>query len=348
MMPLTAHLRAAVIQRAETIRVADGCRLAMSVLEQSEADCRARCATLNGDPKPLADLRAAQIELAELAQNTTGWGQSLSRDFEDLMRTVRRTFLEKTDDWRRQVDQEIEHDWKADKHQDFPAELEASLRQIAVDVDLTLKQGILAAAAAAARRLGIDDFPSPEATFVLPERERIPGRSSNQVMPTKSLVIGALVLGSTASVVRSIVFSAASPLALFMAPLSLGTTLSSVYAFKSQGAQSKKAEARWMLKEYDDRFRRDVSYAIEDTIRAARDDAQAGLQRTIEERRLTVQARIQKLTTEKNCAEGVDAARAQLDARIEELVRIRSECRQQLQDLVSPSAVSPNTTSPSG
>ena len=346
--PLTAHLRAAVIQRAETLRIANGYRLAMSVLELTEADCRARRATLNGDPKPLADLRAAQDELAQLAQNTTGWGQGLRRDFEALMRSTRRTFREKTDDWRRKVDHEIEHDWRSDKHQDFPAELDASLRQIAVDVDLTLKQGILAATGEAATRLGIDDFPSPEATFVLPERELIPGRSSDQVVPTKSLVIGGLVLGSTASIVRSIIFSAGSPLALIMAPLSLGTTLSSVYALKTQGAQSKKAEARWLLKEYDARFRRDVSYAIEDTLRAACDEAEAGLRRTIEERRLTVQARIQKLTSEQNGAEGPDAARAQLDRRIEELVRVRSEWRQQLQGLVSQPALRPNRTPSSG
>lgn len=332
--PLTAHLRRAVIGRAESIRVANAMRLTLSVLEQCQADCRARRATLNGDPKPLAELQAAQDALTALAQNSEGWRPRVREDFDDLNRTIRRDFIDRADVWRRDFDADLERVRKVDKERDFPAELEASLRQIVVEVDRKLKEGVLAVAAGQAARLGIDDFPSPEATFALPERERIEARATEGSEPRRSLVVGALVLGETASVVRSIILSAGSPLALIMAPLSLGTAVTSVYAMRQQGTQAKKAEVRWLLKEYDDRFRRDVSNALEDTLRAARDDTEAGLRRTIDERRITVEQRIQNLTLASR-DEGLVAARAQVDAWFEELGRVRSVCRAHLQLLAT-------------
>jgi hypothetical protein len=305
------------------------------VLEQCDADCRARRATLNGDPRPLTELQAAQDELEALAKNTKGWVQRVRDDFDDLGRTISRASIERADAWRREFDNGIEQVGKVDRDRDFPAELEASLRQVVVELDQKLKVGILAVAAGQAVRLGIGDFPSPEATFALPERGRIDARETGQ--PHRSLVIGALVLGQTASVVRSMILSAGSPLALIMAPLSLGTTVMSVYAMKQEKAQSKKAEARWLLKEYDDRFRRDVSYAIEDTLRAARDETEAGLRRTIEDRRVMVQQRIQNLTLA-SCDADLVTAREQVDAWLQELLRLRTACREHLQALAtSPS-----------
>jgi GTP-binding protein EngB required for normal cell division len=333
---LTAHLRRAVIDRAESVRVANAIRLALSVLEQCQADCRARRATLNGDPQPLAELQAAQDELAALAQNSEGWLPRVRQDFEDLSRMIRRDFTDRADAWRRGFDTGLEQARKVDKERDFPAEIEASVQQIAVEVDRKLKEGVLALAAGQAARLGIDDFPSPEASFALPERERIAARGTDSSQPHKSLVVGALVLGQTASVVRSLVLSAGSPLALIMAPLSLGTAVTSVYAMRQQGTQAKKAEARWLLKEYDDRFRRDVSYALDDALRAAREETEAGLRRTIDERRITVEQRIQNLTLASR-DEGLAAARAQVDDWLDQLGRHRAACRAHLQTLSDPS-----------
>ena len=65
-VPLLAkRLREDLLQRSSSIRVANGHRLALTVLWQLDAAYRAQLATLNGDASPLQALQGRQKELAE-------------------------------------------------------------------------------------------------------------------------------------------------------------------------------------------------------------------------------------------------------------------------------------------
>jgi Dynamin family len=336
-LPALVHeLRTTVLRRSADVRQANGYRLAISVLAQLDQACRQQEQTLRGDPAPLERLKQRQAELAELQGATNGWEQQVRRSFDDLQRALMRHVQEAASGFRAQFDEEIATRFRPQRHLSLPAELELALRRITVELEQELALGVLEAAGDAAREIGVDDLPAPEAAFVLPEREPLAARSVDESGSRQSRALGALILTEVAQTLRSIVTSGGSPLTLLLAPIGLGSAIVGVFNAKGQRAQIEQAEAKRLLQEYDTRFRRDAAAAVEDGIRAAKDETVAALRRQIQGRLQTVRSEIQTLTAQAAKINESESERARVLERRQKIANLQKEFAGRIQALTSP------------
>lgn len=338
---LVHHLRTSVIQRTGDVRQANGYRTAVSVLAQLDSGCRAQEETLRGDKEPLERLKGRQSELAQLQTSTSGWQQSVRAAFDDLQRTLTRSMQEAANGFRAEFDEEIAIRWRPQRHMSLSAELEVGLRRLTVELERALVDGVLEAAAAAARQIGVDDIPAPEASFALPERDALAVRPVEVAGSRQSRALGALILSEAAQALRSILSSGGSPLALVLAPIGFGSAIVSVVNAKGQRAQIEKSEAKRLLQEYDARFRRDAGIAIDDGIRAAKEETVAALQRQIQARLHTVKGQIEVLTAQAAKINEAEAERARVLERRSAIAALQKDCFSRLQALAQPTAGSP-------
>ncbi len=125
-IPLLAkRLREDLLQRSSSIRLANGHRLALSVLWQLDAAYKAQLATLNGDTSPLQALQGQQRELAERKRSAEVWQQAVMRGFADVNAKLTRELQEVIARFRHQFDAEIATAWRPGRHLSFPAELQS-------------------------------------------------------------------------------------------------------------------------------------------------------------------------------------------------------------------------------
>ncbi len=336
---LVYELRTSVIQRSADVRQANGYRFGLSVLAQLDVGCRQQEETLRGDKAPLERLKQRQADLAQLQSTTNGWGQRVKSRFDDLQRTLTRQTQEAANGFRAQFDEEIAVHWRSQRHLSFPAELEMVLRRITVDLERSLAEGVLEAAGEAARDIGIDDLPVPDAAFVLPERETLAPRSVDSPGSRQSRALGAVILTEVAQTLRSIVTSGGNPLTLLLAPIGLGSAIVGVVNAKGQRAGTEQAEAKRLLQEYDARFRRDAAIALDDGIRGAKDETVAALQRQIQARLQTVRNEIQTLTAQAAKINEAESERASVLERRRKISELQKEFGGRIQALSSAAPV---------
>jgi signal recognition particle receptor subunit beta len=333
---LVHHLRTAVIHRSADVRQANGYRFGLSVLAHVDDSCRQQEETLRGDKEPLERLGQRQEELAQLQTTTHGWAQQVRSRFDDLQRTLTRTTQDALDGFRAQYEEDITVRWRSQRHLSFSTELEMALRRITVELERALAEGVLATAGDAAREMGVDDLPTPEATFVVPERETLAARSVEHSSAGQSRALGALILTEVAQTLRNIVTSGGNPLSLLLAPIGLGSAIVGVVNAKAQRAQIEQTEAKRLLQEYDARFRRDAAIALDDGIRAAKEETVAALQRQIEARLQTVKAQIQTLTVQAAKIHEAEAERARVLERRTYIAELQKAFAARIQLLASP------------
>ena len=333
---LVHHLRTTVIQRSAHVRQANGYRLALSVLAQLDHGCQQQEKTLDGDRAPLQRLEERQAELAQLQSSANGWGQRVKSRFDDLQRALARSAQEAASGFRAQFDEEIAVRWRPQRHLSFSAELEVALRRITVELEQGLAEGVLEVAGSAARELGIDDLPVPEAAFVLPERETLTARAIASTGSLQSRALGALILTEVAQTLRNIVVSGGSPLTLLLAPIGLGSAIVGVVNARGHRAQIEQAEAKRLLQEYDTRFRRDAVAALDDGIRAAKQETVAALQRQIQARLQTVRGQIQTLSAQAARISEAESERARVVERRRKIAELQKDLAGRIRSLASP------------
>jgi hypothetical protein len=343
---LRQYLRTAVIQRAAEVRQANRCRLALSTLAQLDQECRMQEDTLRGDRAPIERLEQRKAELDRLQNKTNGWAQRVNGTFDDLHRALIRTMQEAANGFRTQFEDELVVHWRPQRHLSLSAELEVALRRITIDLQRALAEGVLEVAGEAARQIGVDDMPAPEASFVLPERETLAPRADDGSGSRQSRALGALILTEAAQALRNIVASGGSPLALLLAPIGFGSAIVGVVNAKGQRGQIEKAEAKRLLQEYDARFRRDATIALEDGIRAAKQETVAALALQIKARLQTVNGQIQTLTEQAAKINEADEARAHVAARRRRIDELRTEFARRVKSLVAPAQDAPPHVAP--
>jgi signal recognition particle receptor subunit beta len=333
---LVHHLRTTVIQRAAEVRQANAYRLAFSILAQLDQGARHQEETLRGDTGPLDQLKQRQAELAQLQSATNGWAQRERGRFDDLHRKLTRAMQEASNAFRAECEEEIAVRWRSKRHLSFSAEIEVALRRITVELQHILAEGVLEAAGEAAAAVGVDDLPAPEAAFILPERETLSARSVDDPGNRQSRALGALILTEAAQTLRSIVTSGGSPLALLLAPIGFGSAIVGAVNIKGQRGQIEKAEATRLLQEYDARFRRDATIALEDGIRAAKQETIAALQRQIQIRLQIVKGQIQTLSAQAAEVNQAEVERARVLGRRRQIAEMQTECAKRLRALTRP------------
>jgi hypothetical protein len=170
----------------------------------------------------------------------------------------------------------------------------------------------------------------------LPERGTLAPRADDGSGSRHSRALGALILTEAAQTLRNIVASGGSPLALLLAPIGFGSAIVAVVNAKGQRGQIEKAEAKRLLQEYDARFRRDATIALDDGIRAAKQDTVAALALQIKARLQTVRGQIQRLTEQAAKITETDEARARVVERRQRIDELRNEFARRVKSLAAP------------
>jgi Dynamin family len=303
---LVGHLRRDLLQRSDGIRIANGHRLALSVLWQIDAACKAQLATLNGDTAPLRELQEQQKALAARTSSTEGWRQVVARSFNDVNIELTRALQEAVADFRNKFDTEIATSWRSGRHLSFPAELEADLHLEEVAMQRRLAGSLRRCAGEQAARLGIEELSAPTPTFALPDRDRMTVRPTS-ANNAQLAIMGGGILSGAIGMLKSIL--SFNPIYAFTGALGLGSSLQNLV---TQRATAQQSEARRLLAAYVERFQRDCKAAIDDAIRSAADTTNEALQAQIQQSLRTLQAQIGVLTNQAAQAKQTEATKAQV------------------------------------
>jgi hypothetical protein len=324
---LLRRLRQDVLRRSSAIKVMNGHRLAVSVLEQLDAGYHAQISTLSGDTSPLQALQARQKELADLRSSTEGWRQLAARDFARVNTEMSRLLQEEIAQFRSTFDDQIATAWQRGQHLTFSAELEEYLRRVEMTLQGRLADSLRICAGEQAARLGIDDLTSPAASLALPERDRLTARPVSQGPPQLALVGGGLLSGGL-GILRSLM--GWSPLYAVGGLLGLGLTMANL---KTHRVAAEQSEARRLLLAYAERFQRDCRAAIEDAVRAATDTTTEALQRRIRSALDTLQAQIQTLTKQAAQVQHAEAAIANLKRKRATVAKLLTQSQAEISNL---------------
>jgi hypothetical protein len=315
-----------VLSRSIAIKVMNGHRLALSVLEQLDAAYSAQISTLSGDKAPLQALQDRQKELAELKASTEGWRSLAARDFARVNTEMTRLLQEEIAEFRSTFDDQIATSWQRGRHLTFPAELEEYLRRVEMTIAGRLADSLRICAGEQAARLGMDELSAPVSTLALPERDRLAARPVSQGSPQLALVGGGILSGGM-GILRSLL--GYSPLYAIGGLLGLGVTLADL---KSHRLAAEQAEARRLLQAYADRFGRDCRAAIEDAVRSATDTALDALQQRIRNSLEMLQTQIQTLTRQAAQVQHAEAAIAVLKSKRATVARLKSQSQAALSE----------------
>jgi Dynamin family len=326
---LIAHLRENILQRSASIKIANGHRLALSVLWQLDAGYKAQLATLNGDTTPLRALQERQKELTKRKGSTEGWRQAATRDFGDVNTQLNHELQEGVVNFRSKFDAEIATTWHRGQHLSFPAQLEADLRLLQITLQHRLAEALLQCAGQQASRLGLEEFSGAEATLSLPERDRLAVRPVSQGTAQLAIVGGGILSGAI-GVVRSLITF--NPVYAFSGALGLGSTLQSLRTQRSAAEQS---EARRLLQAYAERFQRDCKAAIDSAVRSAADTTIEALQGRIQRSLETLQTQIQGLAKQAAQVKEAQDAKAQLTEKSAAIAKLVAENQAAFRDALS-------------
>lgn len=322
-IPLLAiRLREDLLRRSKSIRLANGHRLALSVLWQLDAAYKAELATLNGDASPLLALQGRQKELAEQKRSSEAWRQAAMRGFADVNAKLTRELQEAMARFRRKFDTEIATAWRQGRHLSFPAELEADLHLVEASLQHQLADYLRECAGEQAIRLKIDELSAPAATLALPERERLAVRPVGGNKEQFVVVGGGLLVGAV-GLLRSVLTS--NPLYVFTGALGVGTSIASLKALKTQRHAAEQAEARRLLQSYAEQFQRDCKAAIDTTVQAAANTTIAALQTRIQNHLQALQAQIDALNRQTAQIKEAEAARTALAGRRARVAKLEEE-----------------------
>jgi hypothetical protein len=322
-IPLLAkRLREDLLQRSNNIRLANGHRLALSVVWQLDSAYKAELATLNGDTSPLQALQGRQKELAEQKRSSEVWRQAAMRGFADVTAKLTRELQEAMAGFREKFDTEIATAWRPERHLSFPSELEADLHLVGASLQHQLADHLRECAGEQASQLKIDELSAPAATLALPERERLAvrpvGANKEQLMAAGTgLLVGALGL------LRSVL--TANPLYVLSGALGAGTSIANLKALKTQRRAAEQAEARRLLQAYVEHFQRDCKAAIDTTVQAAADTTIAALQTRIQNNLQALQAQIDALNRQTAQIKEAEAARTTLAGKRARIAKLEEE-----------------------
>jgi signal recognition particle receptor subunit beta len=338
--PLADYLREHVIGRAASIRLANGHRLALSVLRQLDAAYSDQLAALSGDTAPLQALQERQQELAEEKNTTEGWRQAVTRAFTDVNTKMNRKAQDEVVNFRNRFDGEIATSWRRGRLQSFPAEIEADLHLLAVALQRELAGSILECAGGQAERLKLDEFVTPTVTLTLPERERLTARPVDKG-PVYRTIVGAGIFSGAVGVLTSIF--ALNPMYIFRGALGVATSFQEVVTQRTSAEQS---EAKRLLEVYTERFYRDCRAAINDVTRAAADATVSALEERIKSVLAALQTQIQELTKQAAEVKEREASKDRLNEKRTAIAKLAEEHQAAFRDAVSAAAV-PGAQEPS-
>jgi len=306
---LTRHLRGSLIRRADSIRAANGHRLALSVLWQLDASYKAKLAAFNGDMAPLRALQDRQRELAEQKNSVEAWRQAAVRSFNDVNTRLTRESQDEIAAFRGRFDTEIATAWRPGRQLSFPAELEADLRLIEITLQRRLAECLRECAGEQAARLKITELSAPAAALALPVRDRLAVRPVDQGR-SQLIVVGGGLLSGAVGLLRSVL--SFNPLYVFSGALGVGASLASLQSQRSQRLGAEQAEARRLLQAYVERFQRDCKAAIDEAVRVAAEVTVQALQARIQSQMQALQVQIRDLTQQAAKVKEVETARASL------------------------------------
>jgi hypothetical protein len=326
------HLQDHVIGRASSIRLANGHRLALSVLWQLDTAYKNQLAALSGDTTPLQALQERQQELAAERSVTEGWRQAVTRAFTDVNTKMNRKTQEEIVNFRNRFDGEIATSWRRGRLGSFPAEIEADLHLLAVALQRELAESILECGGDQAERLKLDDFVTPTATLSLPERERLVARQVGKG-PVHRTIVGAGIFSGAVGVLTSIF--TLNPMYIFRGALGVATSFQEVVTQRTSAEQS---EAKRLLEVYTERFHRDCRAAINDATHAATDAAIAGLDERINSALATLQTQIQELSRQAAEVKETEAAKDGLNEKRAVIARLVEEHQAAFRDAMSVAA----------
>jgi hypothetical protein len=315
-----------VLRRSSAIKVMNGHRLAISVLEQLDAGYSAQISTLSGDKAPLQALQERQKELAELKSSAEGWRSLAARDFARVNTEMSRLLQDEIADFRSTFDDQIATSWQRGRHLTFPVELEEYLRRVEMTVQGRLADSLRVCAGEQAARLGMDELSAPVSMLALPERDRLAARPVSQGQPQLALVGGGILSGGM-GILRSLM--GWSPLYAISGLLGLGVTMADL---KSHRFAAEQSEARRLLHAYADRFGRDCRAAIEDAVRSATDTTTEALQQRIRVSLETLQTQIQALMKQAAQVQHAEAAITGLKSKRATVARLKSQSQAALSD----------------
>jgi len=306
---LIGYLREHVAGRAASIRVANGHRLALSVLSQLAAAYSDQLATLNGDTEPLQALQERQQQLADQKNAAEGWRQDAAAAFNAVSTEMNRGLQEKIVEFRGRFDAEIAMKWRRGRLLSFPSEIEADLHLLAAALQHELADAILECAGDQAERLRLGESVTPAAAFSLPERERLVARPVDKSTAQRA-VVGAGILSGALGLLSAIL--SAKPVDMIRGALGVATSFQQVVVQRSSAEQS---EARRLLEAYTDRFQRDCANAISEATHAAAGATVSVLDERITSSLAALQAQIDELTRQAAEVTQRETAKEQLNAK---------------------------------
>lgn len=347
---LTRQLRESLLQRADSIRAANGHRLALSVLWQLDAGYKAKLATFNGDMAPLRALQDRQRQLAEQQTAAGTWRQAVMRGFNDVNVRLTRELQEDIAAFRARFDTEIATAWRPGRQLTFPSELEADLRLIEITLQRRLAECLRECAGEQAAQLKITELSAPTATLALPVRDRLVVRPVDQSRP-QLLVLGGGLLSGAVGLLRSVLTF--NPLYVFSGALGVGASLASLQSQRAQRLGAEQSEARRLLQAYLERFQRDCKAAIDEAVRLATETTNQALQARIQGQMQSLQAQIRDLTEQAAKIKEVETARASVASKQALVAKLEAENQAAYRDAMTaaprlPPAgpARPDTTSP--
>ncbi len=326
---LIEYLRDHVAGRAASIRLANGHRLAVSVLWQLDAGYGDQLATLSGDTSPLQALQDRQRELDAQKNAAEGWRQDAEHAFDDLNTKMNRKLAEEAANLRTRFDGEIAQSWRHGRLRSFPAEIEADLHLAAVALQRDLAGSILECAGDQAERLKLGEFVTPTATLSLPERERLVARPVDKT-PVHRAMVGGGILSGALGVLTSIL--SLNPVDILRGALGVATSFQQVVIQRSTAEQ---AEARRILEAYLERFQRDCEAAINDATRAATDATIAALDERIKNALGTLQTQIAELSRQAAEVQQRQASKDRINEQRAVIARLVEEHQAAFRDAVS-------------
>jgi hypothetical protein len=326
---LIDYLREHVAGRAESIRLANGHRLAVSALWQLDAGYSDQLATLSGDTTPLQALQDRQQELAAQKNAAEGWREDAVHAFDDVNTRMNRKLQEEVFNFRTRFDGEIALSWRHGRLHSFPAEIEADLHLVAVALQRELAESILDCAGAQAERLKLENFVTPTASLSLPERERLVARPVGK-SPAHRAAVGGGILSGALGVLTSIL--SFNPIDLLRGALGVATSFQEVVIQRSSAEQT---EARRILEMYIDRFQRDCEAAINDATRAATNATIAALDERIKNTLETLQTRVSELSIQAAEVEQAQAAKDRINGQRAAIAKLVEEHQAAFRDAVS-------------
>lgn len=336
---LVGHIKDDILRRANTVKITNGYRLALSVLEQLDTGYAAQIATLSGDTSPLRALRRRERELAELKTSAEGWRQAATRAFAKVDTDMYRLLQEELAAFRNKFDDQIATSWHRGEHLTFPDKLEADLHLLEASLQRRLAESLSVCAGEQAARLNIDDISGPAASLSLPERDRLSARPVSKGTAQLAIVGSGLLSGSI-GILKSII--GFNPIYAFAGVLGLGASL---YSLRTHRSSAEQAEARRLLRAYSERFQRDCRAAINEAVRSATDTTIEALHQRIQESITTLRAQIANLNKQAAEVKEAGATKAVLIEKRAAAAKLSAASEAAINRLLNPVAKSPTRNS---